>query len=131
MRVSISSPFLERTRHYRRALRARYVVSFNYIWINAIYITLLLYYTINPSVHNCQNMQWQSLKKQAQLENQSASRKSGNNTSIYASNRFNMPFLKKISISTYLAIDSIIIFRLFGYKHKKNCFKLCSIFSKC
>jgi len=35
------------------------------------------YYTINLSVHNCQNMQWQSLTKQAQLENQSASRKSG------------------------------------------------------
>jgi len=52
------------------------------------------YYTINPSVHNCQNMQWQSLTKQAQLE-KSASRKSGNNISIYVSNRFACFFRKK------------------------------------
>jgi len=41
--------------------------------------TINLKLTINPSVH-CQNMQWQSLTKQAQLENQSASRKRCNNT---------------------------------------------------
>jgi len=52
------SDFFKFIWHYRRALRTRYVVSFNYTWINAIYITLLLLHFINSSVHNCQNMQW-------------------------------------------------------------------------
>jgi len=35
------------------ALRARYVIPFNYTWINAIYILHYYYYIINPSIHNC------------------------------------------------------------------------------
>jgi len=54
---------------------------------------LFFTFTINPSIHNCIIKIWDSddSHSQTQRENQLASRKSGNNTSIYASNQFNMP----------------------------------------